>query len=657
MSNAANATTILIVDDDDSIRQVLGRVLSRDGYRVLLAADAAEALRLAEAHRPDLALLDLSLPDGDGVELASALHARHPGLVLILMTAYPLRLRERPDLSHRFVSVLTKPVELPELRQALAAALRAAPPSPANAAMHPAPESAPEPVAKPAPASAGPWRGQPSASTLVVILALLALVVGGVFMLGVRMPWQKDEAEPTQPAEPTLNVQLVPGRPHTLQVPADVRASLGIRKNGQDVLAAARRPEARRPLVLPGSTMFDPTQVRRVRLRFAPAEVVRVGPVAPPGPSGTRAEPREFRAGDVVGPRDVLAEVFSPDVGSKKNDLFQSIVNQRLDEVILSMAEKASASLPAVSLWTYRRNVEVDRSEALRAEYTLKTWDIPQEDIDAVKKEARDVPLVEGRRPKEDDRETAERIKRWARVVIRSPFRPLDGQHENGADDERYQAVVVERNVNERELVVDNTQNLFVLARVDRLSVVANAPEDLLPELNKLEGRWRRWTIDVLGAPVGQTLEAPFDDISYLVDQNQHSLVIKGRINNPGKLLRGGLYVTATVQLPTPADVVEVPVSAVVDDGKQSVVFVQEDRDKPDQFTLRRVQVTHRFDRTVYVRKKPFDPKEARTPEEEAEGLPPRQPLTEGERVLASGVLELKKELQDQEANAAAESR
>jgi cobalt-zinc-cadmium efflux system membrane fusion protein len=494
-------------------------------------------------------------------------------------------------------------------------------------------------------------------SNLVVVLALLALVVGAVFMLGIRMPWQKDEVEPTQQAEPPLEAALVPGRPHTLQVPADVRVALGVRRNGKDVLAAARRPDAARPLVLPGSTMLDPSQVRRVRIRFAPAEVARVGPLGPTvSPSGSRVEPRPFRAGDVVGPNDVLAEVVSPDVGSKKNDLYQAVVNQRLDEVILQMAEKASSSLPPINLWTYRRNVEVDRSEALRAEYTLKTWDIPQEDVDAVKKEAREAPLVDGRRPREDDRETAERIQRWARVLIRSPFRPLAGERDEGGDDELYRAVILERNVNDRELINDNTQNLFVLARVDRLTVVVYPPEDLLPELNKLEGRARRWTIRTVGAPAGEGLDAPFDDISYLVDQNQHSLVIKGRIDNPGRLLRGGQYVTATIHLPAPKDVVEVPVSAVVDDGKQSVVFVQADKGKPDQFTSRRVQVTQRFERTVYVRSKPFAPQEARTPEEEGEGLPPRQPLAEGERVLVAGVLELKARLEDLESNAEADS-
>ena len=114
---------ILIVDDDEVLGQVLRRVLSRDGYTVLAAASVAQALQLDQEQGPRLGLLDLCLPDGDGVQLAGALRARHPGLPLILMTAYPLRLRDNPDGAERFVSCLTKPLNVKELRQAIEGSL------------------------------------------------------------------------------------------------------------------------------------------------------------------------------------------------------------------------------------------------------------------------------------------------------------------------------------------------------------------------------------------------------------------------------------------------------------------------------------------------------------------------------------------------------
>src|SRR6266851_8261061 len=123
MRSRGSPATILAVDDDDALRQVLGRVLTRAGHTVYTAAGVAQALEAAQQHPPDLALLDLSLPDGDGVELGKQLRARHPELPMILLTAYPLRLRDNPDLARPFARVLTKPADLNELRDAVATAL------------------------------------------------------------------------------------------------------------------------------------------------------------------------------------------------------------------------------------------------------------------------------------------------------------------------------------------------------------------------------------------------------------------------------------------------------------------------------------------------------------------------------------------------------
>src|SRR5271165_6033726 len=99
MSVAAHPATILVVDDDATVRQVLGRVLAREGYTVLEAGDMARALQLAAAYRPQLALLDLCLRDGDGATLAGLLHAGQAGLPLILLTGNPLRLHQNPGLA------------------------------------------------------------------------------------------------------------------------------------------------------------------------------------------------------------------------------------------------------------------------------------------------------------------------------------------------------------------------------------------------------------------------------------------------------------------------------------------------------------------------------------------------------------------------------
>jgi DNA-binding response OmpR family regulator len=114
--------TILIVDDDEVVGQILSRVLAQQGFTVRRAITAGQALQITRQCQPRLALLDLCLPDGDGVELARQLQAANEDLVLLLMTAYPLRLREDPAGAALFERVLTKPLNLRELRQVVASA-------------------------------------------------------------------------------------------------------------------------------------------------------------------------------------------------------------------------------------------------------------------------------------------------------------------------------------------------------------------------------------------------------------------------------------------------------------------------------------------------------------------------------------------------------
>ena len=80
--------TVLVVDDEPTIVEVVGRYLERAGYETLEAADGPEALRVAERGRPDLIVLDVMLPRIDGIEVMRQLHERPGGPVpVILLTA------------------------------------------------------------------------------------------------------------------------------------------------------------------------------------------------------------------------------------------------------------------------------------------------------------------------------------------------------------------------------------------------------------------------------------------------------------------------------------------------------------------------------------------------------------------------------------------
>jgi DNA-binding response OmpR family regulator len=79
-------TTVLVVDDEPIVREVVVRYLSRDGYRTLEAADGLEARRLVTNHEPDLVVLDLMLPGMDGLALCRWIRSEYE-LPVIMLTA------------------------------------------------------------------------------------------------------------------------------------------------------------------------------------------------------------------------------------------------------------------------------------------------------------------------------------------------------------------------------------------------------------------------------------------------------------------------------------------------------------------------------------------------------------------------------------------
>ncbi|HAO20271.1 MAG TPA: sigma-54-dependent Fis family transcriptional regulator [Desulfobacteraceae bacterium] len=84
----ANQQTILIVDDDLHILEVLEARLLSAGFCVLKAASPKEALNLLKTHHPDLMISDMKMPDMSGMSLLTEVHSLHPGLPVIFLTAY-----------------------------------------------------------------------------------------------------------------------------------------------------------------------------------------------------------------------------------------------------------------------------------------------------------------------------------------------------------------------------------------------------------------------------------------------------------------------------------------------------------------------------------------------------------------------------------------
>jgi len=108
------ARTILVVEDEPTLRETLAEALETDGFRVLTAADGREALTRFRAERPDLVLLDLILPELSGVEVCRILRAES-GVPIIMLTAKDSELDKVVGLELGADDYVTKPFSIREL--------------------------------------------------------------------------------------------------------------------------------------------------------------------------------------------------------------------------------------------------------------------------------------------------------------------------------------------------------------------------------------------------------------------------------------------------------------------------------------------------------------------------------------------------------------
>ena len=81
-------STILVIDDEQSMLEVLSEMLSREGYDVTTTSSSEEAVELAQRRRVDLVISDLKMEPVDGIELLRRLKRVDPEIVVIVMTAY-----------------------------------------------------------------------------------------------------------------------------------------------------------------------------------------------------------------------------------------------------------------------------------------------------------------------------------------------------------------------------------------------------------------------------------------------------------------------------------------------------------------------------------------------------------------------------------------
>ncbi len=119
------ARTILLVDDEPTLRETVAEALEADGYRVVSATDGREALVRFRAERPDLVLLDLMLPELSGIEVCRIMRAES-GVPILMLTAKSSEIDKVVGLEVGADDYVTKPFSLRELTARVHALLRRA---------------------------------------------------------------------------------------------------------------------------------------------------------------------------------------------------------------------------------------------------------------------------------------------------------------------------------------------------------------------------------------------------------------------------------------------------------------------------------------------------------------------------------------------------
>jgi len=113
---------ILVVDDEDGMRRLLSRVLTREGYETSAVGSGAEALRLVASERFDLVVTDIKMPEMDGLQLLAELKEYEPSLPIIVITAYGTIENAVQALRSGAYDYIAKPFENDEIKLTVAKA-------------------------------------------------------------------------------------------------------------------------------------------------------------------------------------------------------------------------------------------------------------------------------------------------------------------------------------------------------------------------------------------------------------------------------------------------------------------------------------------------------------------------------------------------------
>lgn len=428
------------------------------------------------------------------------------------------------------------------------------------------------------------------------------VAVGSVIVVAVAassvIDWKALLPQKAESAEHNRQIELASGYPAAVKLANEGSAkTLSIKV---DEVKPAPAPE---PLRLPGTLSVDPQRIVRVHSRFG-GEIVSIGEI---DDKGTK---RQLRYGDNVEKGQLLAVVWSKEIGEKKAELIDCLSRLDLSEGLLKRLESLQNGVVAERLVVEaRRDVEADRIALSRAERTLRSWRVAEDEIVAIRKE---VDEIRSSANKGD----ARRDRKWAEIEVRAPI----------------SGVLIEKNFNVGDMV-EAEDDLLKVADLQKLQVLANIYEEDLWEIRALAPEARKWSIDLKSDPTDNKIEGSFDLIGSVIDPAQRTGVLIGWLDNTDNKLAIGQFITATIQLPRRPHVVSVPETALIEEGDSTTVFVEVDASQRI-FSRRMVQVVRRAHGVAYIDSRP----------EAGKG----DALNAGERVVSQGALSMGGELANQ---------
>jgi membrane fusion protein, heavy metal efflux system len=531
---------------------------------------------------------------------------------------------------------------------------------------------------------------------LIVLVSVAGGAAASTFLIPRVSEWLKrpparaPEKSGKPPSHELVRVNGKLAYPPTLRLSEEAALSLGIDPKIRGTIVEVQK--ALRPLPLPpleGTLAYENDNLFPVRPRFS-GEVVEMRMVRkssqevrfeieaelkkrrkqPGSPSDTdtdklpKVDPmRPLAFGDWVKKGTLLAVVWSKDAGTSKAALIDALIDLRRDkQKLMDFKKLGPGIIPRANILEAQRTVQKDLSQVNAAERTLRVAKVSDKEIAELKHEAATI---------EDEQRDPRKETEWARVEVRAPH---DG-------------VIVEKSTNVGDWADPvNGNPMFRIADLDILAVWVHPYEEYLPVFQKLLARNEaqrqqaeseqanedgkspaagkgprkdepaadsdsgelRWRIRLAAEPNGEPLEGPVLRVAPSLDPSNRTLLVTGRILNTDRRLLVGQYITATIEVKPAEGLVEIPTTALNEEGGQSVVFVQS-KERPLDFTVRRVQVAQRFKERVFVRAEP-DPRARVVPPPAPGRLAgpwPVEGLHEGERVVTQGVPMLTVALRD----------